>query len=190
MRLLGRRQVEAGEPKASPELEKQALFERLVALHSREICGFLAKLCGNHHDAEELAQDVFVKAHRAIDGLRVPEASRRWLFTIAVDQFQDWIKPKKRRILRAVTDIEASDPAVDAAARPPMQAMASELSGRLESWIAALPDRQRTVLLLHSQRGFDYDQIASILEISVDAVKMSLFHAREKLRSRVERERT
>ena len=161
------------------------LFEDLVQNHAREIQLFLYKLCGNHHDAEELAPDVFIKAYRKIDTLREPAATRRWLYTIAVNHFNDWIKPRRRTAMRAIGDIDDYDLSGPRQDQPAKQAAAIEFSAWLNECILGLPDRQRTVLLLFSAKGFDYGDIADSLGISADAVKMSLFHAREKLKRRV-----
>lgn len=163
------------------------LFEDLVQDHAREIQLFLYKLCGNHHDAEELAQDVFIKAYRKLDTLREPAATRRWLYTIAVNHFNDWIKPRRRSAVRAVGGIDDYDISTASDDQPSKQAAAIEFSAWLNECILGLPDRQRTVLLLFSAKGFDYADIADALGISSDAVKMSLFHAREKLKRRVAR---
>ncbi|MCA9322623.1 MAG: sigma-70 family RNA polymerase sigma factor [Planctomycetes bacterium] len=170
-----------------PELARVRLFDELIERHGREIRLFLQRLCGNHHDAEELTQDVFVKAFRRLDGLRESAAARRWLYTIAVNHFNDWIKPLRRTALRPLGDMIEEDARFASTERPSAQAMADEFSRSLGGWILALPDRQRTVLLLHSTKGFDYLQIGEALGITVDAVKMSLFHAREKLRKKAER---
>jgi len=162
-------------------------FEALVSEYSREIRLFLGKLCGNHHDAEELAQDVFVKAFRKIETLRDPLARRRWLYTIAINHFNDWIRPKKRRMARAVGEIGDYEVAGPRGERPSRQAMTHELSDMLLENIIRLPERQRVVLLMFSAKGFNYADIAEALGITVDAVKMSLFHAREKLRRSLNR---
>ena len=167
--------------------DRPAYLRRLIASHARELQLFLTKLCGNHHDAEELAQDVFVKAYRSLDSLREPRAARRWLYRIAVNQFNDWIKPRKRGVLRPIGDPADYDIASPMGERSTDDAMAKEFSDWLDEAIRALPDRQRTVLLLHSAKGFDYAAIAEVLGITTDAVKMSLFHAREKLRDRINR---
>lgn len=162
-------------------------FEALVRNHAPEIEAFLRKLCGNRHDAEELAQDVFVKAYRKIDTLRDAAAARRWLFTIAVNHFNDWVTPEKRRAQAALEPLDEGI-AIAALDRSPHEhAAAGELSNWIADAVARLPERQRVVLLMFMARGFDYAEIAESLGISADAVKMSLFHAREKLRDRMER---
>ncbi len=170
-----------------PRASLSESFDRLLERHSREIQVFLYKLCGNHHDAEELAQDVFVKAFRKLDTLRESGATRRWLYTIAVNHFNDWIKPKRRAILRTILEIEEQVLEGNEKERPQEAAMNKELSEWLQEATMHLPERQRTVLLLFSATGFDYQEIAKTLNISTDAVKMSLFHARERLREQVDR---
>ncbi len=162
-------------------------IDDLIERHSREIQVFLYKLCGNHHDAEELAQDVFVKAFRKLPTLREKGATRSWLYTIAVNHFNDWIKPKKRAILRTILEIEEQTLQADGQEPPQQAAMTHELSEWLRDATMRLPERQRTVLLLFGATGFDYQEIGKTLDISVDAVKMSLFHAREKLKEQVDR---
>ncbi|MFT7618933.1 MAG: RNA polymerase sigma-70 factor (ECF subfamily) [Planctomycetota bacterium] len=177
--------------RATPETEAPKPlvenFDELLERHSREIQVFLYKLCGNHHDAEELAQDVFVKAFRKLSTLREAGATRRWLYTIAVNHFNDWIKPKRRAILRTVLEIEEQIIEDGKKEQPQEAALSHELSEWLREATMQLPERQRTVLLLFSATGFDYQEIASTLNISTDAVKMSLFHARERLRIQVDR---
>ena len=174
-------------PEQSKEAGRRAAFDALIDRHAREIQSFLHKLCGNHHDAEELAQDVFIKAFRRLDSLREEKASRQWLYAIAVNHFNDWVRPKRRAILRSMVPIEESLMPAVSLTGPEQRAMNEELSRWLQEAVLRLPERQRTVLLLHSATGFDYQEIAKTLGISTDAVKMSLFHARERLRAKVER---
>lgn len=181
--------------KSETELDDQGLdqvgrasrLDELVGRHAREIQLFLYKLCGNHHDAEELAQDVFIKAFRKLDHLRDAAAARRWLFTIAVNHFNDWLKPKRRQRRRLDQSLDLEAAVTDPRELPLDGLMTGELHGWLRDAVAELPPRQRSVLLMFSATGFDYGEIGLALGISADAVKMSLFHAREKLRDRVGR---
>jgi RNA polymerase sigma-70 factor (ECF subfamily) len=184
--MFGAEKIEKGS-QLGGDAGRAELFDQLILRHSREIQLFLYKLCGNHHDAEELAQDVFVKAYRKLDVLREQAASRRWLYTIAINHFNDWLKPKGRLLGRRALSLDENEPVVDPGDRPIDELMAGELSGWLRDAVARLPERQRSVLLLFSATGFDYGEIGAALGISPDAVKMSLFHAREKLRAGVDR---
>ncbi len=172
---------------ADPETDRRIRFDLLVNLHAREIRRFLERLCGNHHDAEELAQDVFVKAYRALDSLRDPQAARRWLYRIAARHFNDWLRPAGRRRARSMAELPIDGPQARDEDRPGPRLMADELQERIQAWTRELPERQRTVLLMHAMAGFDYAEIAHALGISPEAVKVNLFHAREKLRRKVER---
>lgn len=168
---------------AAPSHRVPDLFESLVERHAGEVQSYLLRLCGNRHDAEELAQDVFVKAFRKLDTLREIGAARRWLFTIAVNHFNDWISSRAAHRTKGFEDDDegVADPGPD----PRDVLAADELRAVLADGAAELPERQRTVLFLFCARGFDYSDIGEALGISADAVKMSLFHAREKLRRRI-----
>jgi RNA polymerase sigma-70 factor (ECF subfamily) len=157
-------------------------LETEVAALAPELIAFLRHHTGDHHLGADLAQDVLARAFRSLSGLRDPEALRGWLFRIAVNRFNDHVR--RSRALRVdvgpVPEREAP-----AAERPDREAMASELDQVLRRELVKLPERQRTVLMLHGVRGMRQPEIAEILGISADAVKMSLFHAREKMRVRL-----
>ncbi|MEZ6195825.1 MAG: RNA polymerase sigma factor [Planctomycetota bacterium] len=167
--------------------EGAALLDELVRRHAREIQLFLHKLCGDHHHAEELAQDVFVKAFRNLDSLRDLGSARRWLFAIAVNHFNDWLRPRRRRLVRPVAEIGDFDLAGPASDRPGSELAARELGRAIAEGIFRLPDRQRRVVLLFSAKGFGYAEIGDALGITPEAAKVNLFHAREKLRKIADR---
>lgn len=173
-------------PSESSDLSGAALLDELVHRHAREIQLFLYKICGDHHDAEELAQDVFVKAYRHLDGLRELAAARRWLFTIAVNHVNDWLRSRRRRAWRSVAELFEMDHAASGG-KPAAEASAKELERCLADAVAKLPDRQRSVVLLHAARGFSHEDVGLSLGISSEAAKVNLFHAREKLRRVVDR---
>jgi RNA polymerase sigma-70 factor, ECF subfamily len=174
-------------PFADPNrLTGAALLDELVHRHAREIQLFLFKVSGNHHDAEELAQDVFVKAFRNLDSLRDPKAARRWLFSIAVNHVNDWMRSRRRsrwRSMRELFDFEL----ISNQEKPSSELSAQELGRCIAEAVAALPERQRSVVLLHAARGFAHEDVGQALGISADAAKVNLFHAREKLRRVVDR---
>ena len=166
----------SGLPLEGGELERE--LERLAP----ELLAFLKHHCGDPELAQDLAQDALVRAMRSLDRLKERGALRGWLFRIAVNRFNDYLRAQKHR----ETQDSLEDPIAPVTRSPEGQAMTRELDQLLRAEMALLPERQRTVLLLHGVQHLDQRAIAELLEITPAAVKMSLFHARERLRKRLE----
>lgn len=149
-----------------------------------ELIAFMQHHAGDPHLGADLAQDALAQAFQTLGSLRDPKALKGWVFRIAINRFNDHIR--KSRVLR-----EEPGPVPECSApesvRPEREALARELDRELREQLMALPGRQRTVLLLHGVKGLTHKDIAELLGVTVDAVKMSLFHAREKMRSHLER---
>ncbi len=167
----------------SPRAEPDDLRAALVAL-AEELVGFMQHHVGDPHLGADIAQDALAQAFQALGRLRDPDALRGWVYRIAINRFNDHVRRSKslRQEPGPLPERVAPDDA-----GPVRQALARELDSELRDQLLALPERQRTVLMLHGVRGMTHRDIAGLLEITVDAVKMSLFHAREKMRSRLER---
>lgn len=152
-----------------------ASFEQLYARHHRRIYGLAFRLTGRPSEAEELVQEVFVRAwdHRA--GFRGALHFGRWLRRVAVNT---WISQLRRREPASTLEDDADEierrPAADGA--PPGTRL------DLEAAIAALPPRLRAVLLLFDLYGLRHEEIADQLEITVGASKVQLHRARRRLR--------
>lgn len=166
-----------------PRVEPDDLRSALVQL-AEELVGFMQHHAGDPHLGADIAQDALAQAFQALDRLRDPKALRGWVYRIAINRFNDHVR--KSKILRQEPG-PLPDRTAPETAGPERQALAHELDAQLRDQLLGLPERQRTVLMLHGVRGMTHQDIASLLEITVDAVKMSLFHAREKMRVRLER---
>jgi RNA polymerase sigma-70 factor (ECF subfamily) len=162
-------------------------YGALVELHQHRIFGLVFRMVRDHGLAEELTQDVFVKAHRNLDGFRGSARLSTWLYRIAVNTCRDHAGSRRERERRAQTSID--DPAltdlepVSGEPRPD-----SELEGReLEEAFAAALDRLDATyaepFLLRHQEGRGYAEIAEILGISVANAKVRVHRAREMILS-------
>ncbi|HYC76930.1 MAG TPA: RNA polymerase sigma factor [Planctomycetota bacterium] len=168
---------------AAPDAPRAASVDDAVARHAGEIAAFLAHHAGDAATGSDLAQDVFETAFRRQNDVRDPGAVRAWLFRIAVNRFHDHLRGKRRR--------PPPEPLPDAVDRreagPERAALRRELEDVLRDAVAALPERQRGVFLLHGVEGFDHALIGATLGLGAGAVKTALYHAREKLRVRLGR---
>jgi RNA polymerase sigma-70 factor (ECF subfamily) len=140
---------------------------------------FALRLTGDAHAAEDLAQEVLLRAWRRRDSLRDPAAGSGWLFRIAVNLWRDLLRRQRSPVSRA-----GPLPELACARWPnPEQALAhrEELVQALHA-LDSLPARQREVLYLCACEGLKAAEIARVLDVSRDAVKANLSLARKKMR--------
>jgi RNA polymerase sigma-70 factor (ECF subfamily) len=137
---------------------------------------FALRLAHEHHEAEEIVQETFLRAWRRREGLRDQAAVREWLFRIAVNVWRDRVRRSKRDPESVLLPPETADPSPG-----PDGGSADEVQWVLRL-MDGLPDRQRQVLYLSAIEEMDHAAIADVLEISPAAVKASLSLARKTMR--------
>ena len=162
--------------------DREGLIEALAAL-ADDLLAFLRHHAGDPEVGADLTQEALYRALRGLDRLRTADALRGWLFRIGVNVFNDWLRRGGRGPQEPV---EGERPDIRQE-RPEREVLARELDQVLRAEMRALPERQRTVLLLHGVRGLEQRAIADLLGISAGAVKTALFHARERMRGRLDR---
>ncbi len=161
-------------------------FELLLAKYRQPIVHFLYRMVQNAGVAEELAQEVFLRVYCSRARYQPSAKFTTWLYRIAANLALNWLRDERRR---------ACADSLDAAGRwgaaPQWPDQQNSIEQRLvrktvlaavRQAVAALPDRQRAVVLLHKYHGLDYDQIALTLGCSVSAVKSLTFRAYANLR--------
>ncbi len=156
-------------------------FEELIHRCLPLVYGIAWDRTRNAHDAEDVAQEVFLEAQQSIKRLESPESFRGWLAGIASHRAIDCIR-KRRPAQRLDTVPEPADPGGE---MPDGQPMADEASGAIRGVIEALPPILRDVVKLRYQQELPYKQIAQALGISVSLVGERLFRAREVLEQRL-----
>ncbi len=162
----------------------QSAFEQLVLKYQDKIYNLCRYMLGNTHDAEDAAQDTFIKAYRNLNNFR-PEASfYTWLYRIAVNTCLDY---KKRPFFESL--FRKSDEDEDYILEPvsdepsPEKLYESKQIGlALLKSIGQLPLKLRTVIILKEIEGLSYEEIAEVLDISVGTVKSRISRAREELK--------
>jgi RNA polymerase sigma-70 factor (ECF subfamily) len=141
-------------------------------------------------EAEELAQEVFLRVYRARKGYAPSAKFTTWMFRIASNLALNALRDGRYRQLEISMDqpVEIGDdqaPSWEVADRRPgveQQLIARDRAAVIQRAIAQLPDKQRAAVLLHKYQELDYDEIARILECSEAALKSLLFRAYETLR--------
>lgn len=157
-------------------------LESRIANLAPEVVAFMQHHCGDAHLGADLAHDAVARALRTVRSLRDPNALRGWVFRIAINRFNDHLRRERPM---EVVELDSRGDLERTELGPDRRLLAAELDEVLRRELAALPERQRTVLMLHGVRELSHPSIAELLGISLDAVKMSLFHAREKMRVRL-----
>ena len=157
-------------------VDHEARFEQLFGQYHGSIHAYLCRLVGDRKQAEDLTQDAFVKAYRALPRLPQEANARAWLYRIATNTALDWLR---RRALVSWL------PLFDRDHHPAVQATfvdRSLESVAVQQALKRLPPRYRVPLVLYACQGLSTQEIAEILHISRGAVKTRLFRSREKFR--------
>lgn len=156
-------------------------FDVLVERHRRTVYHVCYRFTGNHADASDLAQDVFVRAFRGLDRFRGDAAVSTWLYRIAVN-----VCLNHAAVKRPATEGLDGRQFVDASHEPPdHRVLREERSARVRAAIGALPPKQRLTVILRTYHELTHEQIAHVLGSSVGTVKANFFHALRNLRARL-----
>ena len=158
-----------------------AAFEALYRAHVGRVHGVCRRLVGDWHLAEELTQEVFVRAWRRLPSFRGEAAFGTWLYRIAVNRVIEEWRARGRRQGREGDLDEAIDHPAPHGAGGPEQAL------DLERAIATLPPRARTVFVLHDVEGWEHAEIAAATGVAVGTSKAQLHRARRLLQGVVTR---
>ena len=160
---------------ASQRGDREA-FDRLVERYQREIYRLCYRYLNHHEDANDLAQEAFVKAWRGIGRFRGESAFSTWLFRITVNACLN--HRAARRPMAQELPEDLADPAHGAETR----ALRRDEARRVREAVSRLPDRQRATVILKVFQELTHEQVAQVLGSSVGTVKSNLFHALANLR--------
>jgi RNA polymerase sigma-70 factor, ECF subfamily len=183
-RELGRSGGRAGEERSLPAAlaaDLDGAFERLVRSHQDRVYGFALRLAGHAQDAEDITQDTFVRAYRALasyPGERVRDlALRPWLYRIALNVFRNRVRGGRRQVVSL--DHAGAEGALgivdeDAAVVPEQALERAELKKELAGLVATLPTRYRAAVVLRHVQDLGYREIASVLGQPVGTAKANV----------------
>jgi len=159
----------------------RSAFQQIVDATSQKLVRLGARIMGNQADAEDVVQEAYVKAYRALSAGEFDRRSstNTWLYRIVVNGAIDAKRTQKRR---AEASDEQIDPGWDGAARAEARLALSEL----DDWLQALPPDQRAALVLQSMEGLNNTEIAQVMGVSEGAVEQRLVRARASLRQKRE----
>lgn len=158
----------------------QGAFDTVISTHHEEIFRYLRRVVGPGGDAEDLAQETFLRAFRAFSSLAPQANVRAWLFAIATNLAKNHFRSESRR-RRAYGEVARS--ARTAAADAPEAAVVSREAGALvEGIIGRLPLKQRLAFLQRKLHGLEYEAIGQSLNCSAESARAHVFQALRKIR--------
>ena len=158
--------------------EREA-FDQLVVRYERNIYRLCYRYVNNHEDANDLTQEVFLKAWRAIGRFRGRSAFSTWLYRIGINaclNFRTARRPPPQELPETL-----ADPGMGAAQRVEKEQQAR----RVREAVARLPEKQRATLILKIYHELTHQEVAQVLGSTVGTVKANLFHALGNLRKLV-----
>lgn len=172
-------------------------FSELVETHWEKIYNRANSLLSNHQDAEEVAQDTFLRARKSIVNFRGDCSISTWLYHIATNLARNkhwywWRRKRSESVSLDSTvgegeDMKLCDVIAGECDTPAEEAKSNEFANTLPEAIASLPQKYADVIRLRAAQDFSYEEISSELEISVGTVKSRLSRAREFLRAELEK---
>lgn len=178
----------------------QGAFNEMVTRYWDRIYAMVNQLLRNTQDAEEVTQDAFIRAHRGLERFRGDSSFSTWLYQIATNlarnRYWYWWRRKRDRSISFDQPLTADSETTLAEVFPseiesPQDAtITQELVDRVAECMELLNEKHREVLTLRNVQNLSYEEIASILDISVGTVKSRIARARESLRERLGNELT
>ncbi len=162
--------------------KRQMLFEQLMKTHERRVVGTAWRLLGRVEDAQDAAQEVFLRLYRFLDRFDASRPLEPWLYRVTVNVCHD--VGRRRRVRRAVPleDVEQTRPLISADPDPGAAASLAEERRIVEQALTTLAEKERTALVLRDVEGLSTAEVAEILGSSQTTVRSQICRARLKIK--------
>lgn len=162
-------------------------YDELVKRYQERIYATLYHMTGNHEDANDLAQESFIKAYSALKSFKGGSSFYTWLYRIAVNKTINFLKQRKNKYHLSLNDIDINaenDPdlvALTSDKTPFRDANLTELQKKLNEALLKLSEPHRMVVVLHDVQGQSHEEIAEVMGCNIGTVRSRLFYARQQL---------
>ncbi|KEQ17971.1 RNA polymerase sigma factor RpoE [Endozoicomonas numazuensis] len=169
----------------------KAAFDMLVLKYQHRVLGLVGSYISDYQEVQDVAQEAFIKAYRAIDKFRGDSSFYTWLYRIAVNTAKNHLVSKGRKVPESDIDVHDADFLDTAAAlrvidTPERNLYRDEIEQVIHDVIRRLPDELRTAVMLREFDGLSYDEIANVMDCPVGTVRSRIFRAREAIDKEVE----
>jgi RNA polymerase sigma-70 factor (ECF subfamily) len=162
-------------------------YDELVKRYQERIYATIYHMTSNHEDANDIAQEAFIKAYQALKSFKGGSSFYTWLYRIAVNKTINFLKQRKNRQHFSLNDLDfnaENDPDLVALVsdKTPLRNVGlSELQKKLNESLHKLSEPHRMVVVLHDVQGLSHDEIADIMDCNIGTVRSRLFYARQQL---------
>ena len=190
--------VSSSQPQASAPVDEDELvrearrgnlkaYDELVKRYQERIYATLYHMTSNHEDANDLAQESFIKAFQALKSFKGGSSFYTWLYRIAVNKTINFLKQRKNRTHMSLNNIDFNaehDPdlmALISEQTPRRAAGLAELQEKLNEALMKLSESHRLVVVMHDVQGLSHEEIAEAMDCNVGTVRSRLFYARQQL---------
>lgn len=169
----------------------KAAFDALVLKYQHKVIKLVMRYVRNPAEAEDIAQEAFIKAYRALPQFRGDSAFYTWLYRIAINTAKNAVVSRERSPVEYDLDLQNPDESYDMQARlkdsetPEGLVLTDEIRTTVNSAIEALPEDLRTAIVLRELEGLSYEEIATAMDCPVGTVRSRIFRAREAIDRRL-----
>ena len=159
-------------------------FDLLVKKYQHKIIALVGRYVNDHHEQQDVAQEAFIKAYRAINSFRAESAFYTWMYRIAINTAKNHLVSRSRRPPGTDVDMEDAENFILTSSMrdndsPEANLMRDELETRIFATLNQLPDDLKTAISLREFEGLSYEDIAEIMQCPVGTVRSRIFRARE-----------
>lgn len=159
-------------------------FDLLVLKYQHKILALVTRFVHDSHEAQDVAQEAFIKAYRALANFRGDSAFYTWLYRIAINTAKNYLVARGRRppdsdIAADEAEYHDGDSALKDIHSPERDMLRNEIEQMINRTLQLLPDDLRTALTLREFEGLSYEDIAAVMSCPVGTVRSRIFRARE-----------
>jgi RNA polymerase sigma-70 factor (ECF subfamily) len=164
---------------------EKAAFDLLVIKYQRKIFRLLSRLIRDPAEVEDVAQEAFIKAYRALPNFRGDSAFYTWLYRIAINTAKNWLVSQGRRAPTSTeADIEEAETFDDGEQlrdlnTPDAMLLTKQVANAVNRAIEQLPEDLKTAIVLRELEGLSYEEIAETMNCPIGTVRSRIFRARE-----------